>query len=117
MKGGLVLMSVSFWVLCGAAGCPPPSPTPPTPDADSGSVVDASVMDAVPPSPNDACSAAEANLLALGCKDSRGRLLGGPNLHGVPWAQICRENAANGVDMKPTCIVAKTSCAGVFACR
>jgi len=69
------------------------------------------------PSPSDACGRAEQNLLKLQCKDQRGDVIGAPNLHGVPWAQICRDNKANGVDMKPECLMLKTNCAGVEQCR
>lgn len=95
----LPLLLLTFTLL----GCPP-KPTPPGPDAD-----------AAPPT--DECSAGEQNLLKLECKDDRARLIGGPNLHGVPWATICRENKTNGVDMKPLCIAAATSCAEVDKCR
>jgi hypothetical protein len=75
------------------------------------------VVDAAPPGPTDACGAGEANLLKLGCKDGRGRVIGEANLHGESWAQICRDNKAHGVDMKPTCIAVAKDCAGVMSCR
>lgn len=89
-------------------------------DAGPAPAVDAApppALDATPPPPKDACGAGEQNLLKLGCKDDRGRFLGGPNMHGVPWAQICRDNKANGVDMKPLCLAATKSCAEVQSCR
>lgn len=102
-------------------GCPPAPPAPPTPDADSGQpIFDAAPApaDAAPPPPaTDSCGRAEAHLLELGCKDSRGRLLGGPNLHGVGWADICRGNLRNGVSMQPDCIALAKSCAEVMTCR
>jgi hypothetical protein len=70
-----------------------------------------------PPPGSDICAAGEQNLLKLECKDDRARLIGGPNLHGVPWAAICRENKTNGVDMKPACIAMAKSCAEVDTCR
>lgn len=99
----------------------PPSPGPPVPDADSGQPI----ADAAPPpspaadaSPSDTCGAAETRLLELGCKDSRGRLLGGPNLHGVSWSDVCRDNAKNGVSLQPNCIAKAKSCAEVMSsCR
>lgn len=88
-------------------GCPP-QPGPPVPDADAMVFTDAST---------DPCGRAEQHLLQLQCKDQRGQVIGAPNLHGVPWSQICRENKSNGVDMKPECLMAKTNCAGVESCR
>ena len=70
------------------------------------------------PSPgNDSCAVAEKKLIDLGCKDRRGRYLGGPTLRGKPWADVCRENALNGVDMKPDCIAQQPDCQGVSSCR
>ena len=84
----------------------PPVPQPP------GSGPDASppMPDAGPQPPQDACGRAEARLLALGCKDARGRLLGGPTLRGLSWADLCRQNAEAGVPMQPACITLKASC-------
>ena len=107
-------------------GCPPNPPNPPpSPDADAAApppIVDAAPpppppSDAAPPPPPDACGAGEQNLLKLGCKDGRDRLIGGPNMHGVAWAQICRDNKANGVDMHPICIAVARSCPEVLSCR
>jgi hypothetical protein len=100
--------------------CPPvtaavSAPCPASADAAPPVVADAATVDATP---NDACQAGQVALLKLGCTDNRGRLIGGPNEHGVPWAQICRENLANGVDMKASCIAASTSCSEVnTSCR
>lgn len=103
-------------VLGGCTPTPGPIP-PPAPDAsDSGGPAPTPPADAAP-APVDACAAAEAKLLALACKDSRGRLLGGPTLHGETWSALCRENAAHGVDMQPGCIASKTTCAEVSTCR
>jgi len=104
-----VIAFVSFFGAC------PPSPTPPVPDADSGQPIADAATEAAPP--RDACDAAEARLLELGCHDSRGRLLGGPNLHGTRWGDICRDNAAKGVSMQPACIASKKTCAEVLTCR
>ena len=129
--GGMrILLSLLVLTLL---GCPPNPPAPPPgPDADAAgpSAEDASVppapaVDAAPapaadatPTPLiDACGAAEVNLLKLGCKDGRGYVIGSPNLHGVPWAQICRDNKAHGVDMKPACIALAKDCTGVMSCR
>ena len=57
------------------------------------------------------CSQAEATLLQLQCKDARGRLLGGPNLHGVRWADICATDMDAGISVAASCIAAATSCA------
>ena len=113
------------------SGCQPtpPNPVVPSPDADASTpvVVDAISLDASPeaavdsasdtPPNNDLCAAAQANLIKLGCKDSRGRLIGGPNLHGIAWADVCRSNKANQVDMNPACIAIKTSCPEVEQCH
>lgn len=137
----LSLLVVLFLMGCPSI---PPTP-PPGPDAEAGAPViddagpvlmvdatiadagdagdpdgrkrkDAGVADAAPPAPpSDACGAAEAHLLALKCLDSRGRLLGGPNLHGVKWADICRQDRNNGVDLKPTCIAVKKTCEEVVS--
>jgi hypothetical protein len=97
-------------------GCPP-QPTPPTPDADAMTPPVSDAAAETTPAPADACGRAEQNLLKLSCKDQRGQVIGAPNLHGVPWAQICRDNKANGVDMKPECLALKTNCAAIEACR
>jgi hypothetical protein len=111
-------------------GCPQPTPNQPVvPDADAAtSSVDASIpppVDAAPPIPTsvkeagppDSCALGEQNLLKLACVDARGRLIGGPNMHGEPWSQICRDNAEAGVDMKPACIAQAKTCAVVENCR
>lgn len=85
----------------------PPSPAPPDSGTDA----------APPPVPSDSCDAGEQNLDRLGCVDSRGKKLAGPNFHGVKWGETCRYNAAHGVDMKPTCIASAKSCAEVDQCR
>lgn len=92
-------------------GCPPA--TSPKPDASDGSAATLVAAEASV----DSCGLAEQNLLKLGCKDPRGRLLGGPDLHGVSWSQVCRANKTNGVDMKPECLMIATTCAGVEQCR
>lgn len=90
-----MMLSMSLLLL----GCHPEQPKP------------------VPSPGNDDCAAAEKKLLDLGCKDRRGRYIGGPNLHGVPWAQQCRDFAAVDVDVQPKCIVQAVDCEGVMACR
>ena len=102
-----------------AAPCPQTvtaSPCAPADAAPTPAVVDAAAPKP-PPGPPDVCSQGEANLLKLGCKDDRGRLLGGPDLHNIPWSQVCRNNAAHGVDMKPACMAAAASCTAVLSCR
>lgn len=107
-----MLRALAVSIALMAGGCPP-SPAPP----DSGT-------DAAPPPPSDAgpqpsdwCAAGEQNLTKLGCLDSRGKALAGPNFHGVMWSETCRYNGAHGVDMKPSCIAAAKSCAEVESCR
>lgn len=128
-------------VLCGAfIGCPHsgPQPQPPAPDASDACVNEAGAsLTATSPcicscdagadsgvdahvdsgAPKDICAAAEAKLLTLQCKDPRGRLLGGPNLSGTKWADICRDVTAGQADMKPGCISVAKSCTEVEACR
>jgi len=115
-------------------GCPPTSAT--KTDASPEVSVDASTADAtledasedsanntsdvpdsLPYEASDVCTLGEQALLKLECKDARGRLIGGPNLHGMSWAQICRQNKSNKVDMKPRCISLAKSCKEVQACR
>lgn len=65
---------------------------------------------------NAACLAAQSNLLRLLCKDARGRLIGGPNEHGVAFAATCTDTLAKGVDVHANCIAAAKDCAGVSSC-
>lgn len=130
MSGRILALSLALGFLSVASACPP-SPVPPdggpdaSPPPDPG---DASppVLDAGRPqdgsSPDsaveDACARGETQLLALGCKDNRGRLIGGPTLKGLTWADVCRQNAALKVDMKPSCIAVAKTCAEVSStCR
>jgi hypothetical protein len=80
-------------------GCPPPHVNPPP-----------------VPGASD-CEAAEKRLQVLECKDTRGRLIGGLTLRGKPWGDVCRENIANGVDMKSGCIAQAADCAVVSSCK
>lgn len=72
----------------------------------------------VHPAPvSDLCAQGEANLLKLGCKDDRGRLLGGPDLHNVPWSVVCRQDQAHNVNLQPACMAGAKSCEEVTSCR
>ncbi len=82
----------------------PPSPAP-------------VVVDAAPSPKLDVCGLGEANLIKLGCKDDRGRLLGGPDLHGVSWAAVCRADQSHNVNMQPGCMAAAKNCEEVSKCR
>jgi len=82
----------------------PAPPQPPAPAADSGVVL----------TPD--CVAAQANLLKLQCKDARGRLLGGPNEHGTPFAAVCTDDFGKGIDIHAKCLAAASSCAGASSC-
>ena len=93
-------------------GCPPSSKMPHVGDADAANPLVAADGAA----PVDACAAAEDMLLRLKCTDARGRLIGGPNLHGEPWSQICRDDLAQGVDLGAACMITKSDCAGVNSC-
>lgn len=98
------------------AACPNPS-TPPQPGDFDANIVDGQVQpDPGTPAQVSACKTAEANLLKLGCKDSEGRLLGGPNKLNQPFNVVCTNAAANRVDMNPGCLAALKSCDGVNAC-
>lgn len=119
----------------GALGCPPvPSPPgPPDADAATPTASDGGLEDGLPPAPRpdasppvpapmrdaaplDACAQAESTLLTLACKDSRGRPLGGPTKSGVPFAQVCRDSFAHGVDVHAGCLAKATSCLEVSQC-
>lgn len=109
-------------IVCLFVGChgtvtpvPCPAQVPSTPCSSDASVKDAAP--APPPPPLDACGLGEQNLLKLGCKDSRGRVIGSPDLHNVSWAAICRANMTNGVDMKPACMAAAKNCTEVESCK
>lgn len=71
---------------------------------------------AVLPTDSDKCAMAEAQLLKLQCRDSRGELLGGPNKHGVDFTSRCKAIQAQGVPLNPTCISTSTSCQEVDRC-
>jgi len=95
-----LLLLVLPAVLLGCPATPEPKPPPP------------------PPAPGgESCETAEKRLLDLECKDRRGRLIGGPNMHDKPWRDICHENINNGVDMKTECITRAVDCVGVSQCR
>ena len=90
------------------AGCHPQSSTSPVnPDA----------SDAAPVPGPDVCGLAETNLLKLQCADTRGRLLGGPDLHGTKWSDVCRIDADAGISLVPSCIAAASTCAEVMLCK
>lgn len=85
------------------AGCPaqPAVPTV-TPHAVSGS---------------DWCVAAQTHLLSdVNCPDYRGIRLGSPNKHGVSFADVCRDEYANGIDLKAKCLSEAPNCQAVQAC-
>lgn len=65
-------------VACSALCCGPKPPPPP------------------PPQPSGSCVAAQEKLLSLQCQDE-GRLLGGPNRHGVPFDQFCQDMIDKGI--------------------
>lgn len=63
------------------------------------------------------CDDAEEQLLRLGCKDGRGRPLGGPNLRGEPFRDICKNAMQNAVDLNPKCIAAARTCTEASRCH
>ena len=111
-------------VAMGVSACPPkPTPTPPpTPDAtdaaiDDGGADDVVAVDApVDVTVLEACTLAEKNLLRLQCKDSHGRLLGGANAHGQPFAKTCADAIEKRVDVHPICIAQAKTCLEVSSC-
>lgn len=101
----LLLLSISSAFLL---GCPPAktgSPTCPSADESTGGLsVEAS------------CEKAEENLLKLECKDSLGRLLGGPNKKGERFASICSNAMHSSVNLRPACVAAAKTCEEVEKC-
>ena len=63
-----------------------------------------------PVTDTDKCPDAEKNLLKLGCTDSRGELLGGPNKSGISFTQRCQEAHTNKLWMNPVCLAGLTTC-------
>jgi len=72
----------------------------------------------VPPNSHDAafCDTAQKTLLSLECKDSRDRLLGGPNKTGEEYSVVCKRNIENNVAMYAECTSKITDCKGVDSC-
>lgn len=62
------------------------------------------------------CPAAQQTLLNLQCKDSRGRLFGGPNKSNEDYATICRRNIENNVPMYAECTSKITDCKELDPC-
>lgn len=122
-------LSLSFVAAALLVGCPTPGPVTPQPDADAAPqddagdppVTDGGLADA-PPAPSadattlDDCARAEATLVRLGCKDSRGQALA-VTKGGKPFADVCRTSAGAGVDVHPACIAVATSCSKALACN
>ena len=113
---------MSIILLVALAACQPYSPTPadasPAPTASSVTPVPTPTPPPPQPvEPQDACWTAGQKLLQLGCRDTRGRLLGGPNLSGITWSAVCRQNLANGVDLNAACITAAATCQIAQACK
>lgn len=97
MRYGLFLTVVFLLV-----GCPGKGPVPPPPNP---------VPDTV-----DDCAAAEERLLQLGCKDSKGRLLGGLNRRGEPFRSVCAVSITNRVPMYARCLSKVDQCDDVIDC-
>jgi hypothetical protein len=62
------------------------------------------------------CPAAQQNLLKLECKDSRGRLFGGPNKSNEDYSTICRRNIESNVPMYAECTAKITDCKELDPC-
>lgn len=98
---GLMLVLV---VCCSA--CPSTTPTPVEPI----SPPTQDLADASTPT-KSLCTAAQAKLLELQCKDGHDRLIGGPNKHGKPFADLCYELwADHQVNLNPACLATIVSC-------
>lgn len=69
-----------------------------------------------PVTDTDKCGDAESRLVALDCRDDRGRLLGGPNLKGVPFQERCRTAHNVGVWLNPLCLSNISNCKEIEAC-
>lgn len=70
-----------------------------------------------PVTDTDQCGLAEKNLLALECKDRRGRLLGGPNLHGESYKARCEAlQLQQNVWINPKCKAEAKTCEEAAAC-
>jgi hypothetical protein len=92
------LLALLAILLC---GCPPMPPVSPPTDADAAET------------PNvDACAAACAKLLALGCPEGR------PNDAGVTCEMLCDEDQVKGVSaqLRPACVADAGSVAALAAC-
>lgn len=100
--------------------CARPAPAhDPAPGAEDPAVAppaDAPPLPAASSSP-DACTSAEVHLLTLQCLDDRGVALGSPNRHNQPWAALCRELRARGVDLRPDCLLTAKTCQEADRCR
>ena len=81
MTGMRKLLAFSVFTLA-LLGCPPSGPVP-------AEGLDGSLTAASP------CMSAQANLLRLQCKDSEGRLLGGPNKANQQFSAVCQNAVAN----------------------
>lgn len=66
--------------------------------------------------PADTCIAAEERLLQLGCRDAKGRLVGGPNRRGEPFRTVCRIAVENKVSLRPNCLAQITVCSEMQVC-
>lgn len=123
MRNLFSLLIALALVCCTTTPSPAPCPstlasaTPCSQDAAAPPAPAPIIKDAAPAPVLDACGQGEQNLLKLGCKDERGRVIGAPNLHGQTWSSVCRANLTNGVDMKATCMAAAHSCVEVLACK
>lgn len=83
------------------AACRPPAGPHPSP---------------VDPRKADDCERAETALIDLGCSDSQGVMMGGPNRAGVPFRQICRDAVLNHLSLNATCLAELKDCRAVQSC-
>ena len=70
----------------------------------------------VDPRKTDDCERAETALIDLGCSDSQGTPMGGPNRAGVPFRQICRDAILNHLSLNATCLAELKDCRMIESC-
>ena len=120
MRNLILFLTVAALAAC-QSPCPPASTSPltsaPCPAADAGTPAPPAPAADAAVEPHDACWNAAQKLLELSCKDTRGRLLGGPNMSGLTWSTVCRQDFLNGAKINTTCIIGASSCAAAEACK
>lgn len=96
---------VPIFLIVSGLGCSPANTQPVNPEPLQPDIVYAA-----------SCLRAEKHLLELGCRDSLGRLLGGPNLRDEPFHAVCENAMANQVNVNPVCLAVIITCQEINAC-